>query len=295
MRKRFGTYKKTICFLLALLCTAFMLSGCMDAPATNNGILTVTFLDVGQGDSALLYLPDGQSMLIDAGGNEAAQSVVQALKAQGLSRLDYVVVTHPHADHIGGMDKVIDAFDIGGFYMPRIPETQLPTTRTFEDMLTALEQKHLSLKEAKAGTVIYEQEDLKIEVLSPTKDTYDDLNHYSAVVKVMYGDTAFLFMGDAEKGNEKDLLNAGADVYADVIKIGHHGSKNATTEAFLRAVSPDYAVISCGKDNRYGHPAERILSLLQKEGTDVYRTDENSTVVAYSDGREVSITAKGGY
>ena len=290
-----GKWNKALPLLLAFF---LLFYGCYavtnhPAPERLNNNLVIHYIDVGQADASLILFPDGKSMLIDAGDNATADEVVQYIKDQGVTRLDCVVATHPHADHIGGMDKVIDTFDIGEFYMPKLPDKLLPTTRTFEDMLVAMDQKDITPKSAKTGAVLFSGTGLNVEILSPLKADYEDLNHNSAVVMVAFGKQKFLFMGDAEKENENVMLKNGDDVQADVIKIGHHGSKNASTEKFIKAVQPDYAILSCGKDNSYGHPHERVLKLLQKQNVKVFRTDENGTIVLQSDGSTLIFTPYG--
>ncbi|GLI50855.1 hypothetical protein TSYNTROOL_09410 [Tepidanaerobacter syntrophicus] len=252
--------------------------------------LKVHFIDVGQADSILIQTPEGKVMLIDAGNNEDGDFVVSYLKSQGVEKIDVLVGTHPHEDHIGGMDDVIYSFNIGKIYMPKVAST----TRTYEDVLTAIKSKNLKVSTAKAGVTIDIDPKIKIEMLAPNSETYDDLNNYSAVIRITYGKTAFLFEGDAESLSEKEMLKKGYDLKADVLKIGHHGSSSSTTSEFLAAVSPKYAVISVGKNNDYGHPAKTTMDKLKNENIIVYRTDECGTITATSDGANVSFNCKPG-
>lgn len=246
--------------------------------------LRVSFIDVGQGDSEFIELPNGETLLIDAGTNETGADVVSYISSLGYTSIDYVVGTHPHEDHIGGLDDVIRTFDVESVYMPKVTAD----TKTFEDVLDAVDEKGLTINTAKAGVTLVDGDRLSVKMLAPVLDEYDNTNDYSAVIKVVYGDTSFLFTGDAEQYAE-DLITG--DVDSDVLKVGHHGSSTSTGEAFLERVSPSYAVISCGFDNSYGHPHTETIEKLG--GIPVFRTDEMGTIVATSDGSEISFRTLG--
>ncbi len=252
---------------------------------STTGRLAVHFIDVGQGDSILLQLPDRQTMLVDAGPNEAGSAVVSYLQEQGVEKIDYLVATHPHADHIGGMDNVIQAFEIVKVYMPRVTTT----TESFESVLRSLKAKGLKITPAKAGLTILDRNGLKISFAAPCRSGYEDLNNWSAVLKVRYGGISFLLTGDAQAESEQEMLASGADMKADVLKVGHHGSYSSTTPAFLKAVSPKYAVISVGAGNDYGHPHRETLARLASAGVKVYRTDRDGTVIFVSDGKTLTV------
>lgn len=252
----------------------------------DEGELRVSFIDVGQGDSEFIELPNGETLLIDAGTNETGADVVNYIESLGYSSIDYVVGTHPHEDHIGGLDDVIRTFDVESVYMPKVTAD----TKTFEDVLDAVDEKGLTINTAKAGVTLVDGDGLSVKMLAPVLDEYDNTNDYSAVIRIVYDDTSFIFMGDAEQYAE-DLITG--DVSADVLKVGHHGSSTSTGEKFLQRVSPSYAVISCGFDNSYGHPHIETMEKLGSLGIPVLRTDEMGTVVAESDGTEINIRTLG--
>jgi competence protein ComEC len=249
---------------------------------TLNDTLTVHFLDVGQADSIFIELPNKETMLIDAGNNADDKFVVNYIETLNYSKINYVVGTHPHEDHIGGLDTVIDTFEIQNVYMPKIEHD----TKTFESVLLAIKNKDLKIKTAKAGVNIIDSGDLKIDIIAPANNDYKELNNYSAVVKITYKNNSFLFMGDAEKISEDEITS---DVSADVIKIGHHGSNTSTSEEFLKRVSPTYAVISVGEGNDYNHPDEEIIDLLNKSNINVFKTNISGTIIIKSDGNSISV------
>ncbi|MDS0526579.1 MBL fold metallo-hydrolase [Clostridium sp. SHJSY1] len=251
----------------------------ISAKVDSNSDLVIHYIDVGQGDSELIQV-DGKNILIDAGDNK--DDAYYYLKKLGVTTLDYIIATHPHEDHIGGMDKVIDEMNVGTFYAPKITTN----TKTFENMVNSLKKKNLQMKAPKVGEEINVGK-AKLTFLAPNGDNYKELNDYSIVVKVTYGSNSFLFMGDAEELSESEILKNGLDVSTDVLKVGHHGSNSSTSNNFLKKVSPTYAIISVGKDNKYGHPTDSTLKKLKSKK--VFRTDLNGTVRAYSDGKKVYV------
>ena len=243
--------------------------------------LVVEYLDVGQADSMLLS-SNGEYMLIDAGNNEDGDDVVEYLKNAGVRTLQYVVGTHPHEDHIGGLDDVINAFEVQQVLLADATSN----TQTYSDVLTALENKSLTATIPEVGAT-FPLGQATVTVLSA--QPADDLNNASIVLRAAYQDTAFLFMGDAEAEVEQAILQSGADIQSNVLKVGHHGSDTSTTDSFLAAVSPDAAVICCGAGNSYGHPSQATLDKLA--GIPVWRTDLNGTIYAMTDGETCRITA----
>lgn len=258
-----------------------------------SGTLEVYFFDVGQGDSELIRLPGGENILIDAGTSSTEDELVGELRSLGAETLDLVVATHPHADHIGGMAAVIDAFDVRQVVMPRVSESDTPTTKTYENLLQSIADKGLTITPAEPGDELLSSGGAVLTVLAPNGEDYGDLNNYSVVLRLTYGEDSFLFTGDAEEASEEEMLSLDWPLTATVLKCGHHGSETSTSPAFLDAVSPQYAVISCGVDNDYGHPDAVTLEKLEAAGAEVFRTDLQGTILASTDGSGVTMTALG--
>jgi len=247
--------------------------------------LTVNFLDVGQGDSIFIELPNNETILIDAGNAENGADIVNYIKAEGYDTINYLVGTHPHADHIGGMAYVVDNLNISAIYMPKVSNN----TSTFEDLLLTIKDKGLSINTAKAGVDLINLDKLRVSIVAPNSGSYEDLNDYSAVIKITFGNNTFLFMGDAGTTSESEITG---DIKADVLKIGHHGSASSTGITFLNKVLPKYAVISVGLNNDYGHPTQTTLDKLSEAGAVIYRTDKNGTIVFASDGTNISVSTE---
>ena len=251
------------------------------AETASENILAVHFLDVGQGDAIFVQMPDGQTMLIDAGDDDGA-AILDYIKSLKCDKITYVVATHPHLDHIGGMADVLEGISVEKFYMPKISSS----TRAFERMLTAVKEEGCGIITAKAGVTILDTAALKITIIAPVKNYYKDVNNYSAVIKLTYKNNTFLFTGDAGALSESQIIS---DIDADVLKVGHHGSSDSSSDDFLLKVSPEYAVISCGKGNSYGHPHAETLQKLKKSGAKIYRTDLSGTIVMTSNGKTINV------
>lgn len=248
-----------------------------ETPKAEYTDMRLHFIDVGQGDSTFIELGNGQTMLIDAGNPENGYEIAGYIKGLEYTDINYVVATHPHSDHIGGMSTVLQSFAIGDMYMPG----QAHTSQTFENLVDTIAQEGITLHKAKAGVNVLDDDKIKIDILAPFNDEYSNLNNCSAVVRVKYGNTVALFTGDAEQQIESQILNSGID--ADILKVGHHGSGTASTSSFISVVTPKTAVISCGKYNSYGHPHNETLARLDNAGADIYRTDEVGTVIVTAD------------
>ncbi len=242
----------------------------------------VHFIDVGQGDSILIRC-EGYDILIDAGENDQGSVVNAYLDKAGVEDLDLVIGTHPHSDHIGGMDTVLAEHDAAQIILPTIPDSQTPTTRTYEDVLDAIDAQGLSITEPTPGDV-YSFGEGKLEILGPVTDSYDNLNDFSVVCRLDYGEISFLFTGDMESDAEADLMASGAYLDADILKVGHHGSSTSTSQSFLDAVSPEGCVIEVGEGNSYNHPHKEVMDRLEAEGCTIYRTDQNGSVIIGTDG-----------
>lgn len=244
--------------------------------------LEVSYIDVGQADSILIK-KGSHAMLIDGGNVEDGRTVVSYIKSKGITDLDYVIGTHPHEDHIGGLTDVIESLTVKKVIMP----DAVSTTNAYKNLLNAIDSKELSITRPVYGAS-YDLDGAKFTVLAPNSDKYDDLNDYSVVVKLVNGSNSFLFTGDAGTQSESEMLAKNSAVLkSDVLKVGHHGSSTATSQAFLDAVAPTYAIISVGTNNDYGLPDEEVLNRLATKGVHVFRTDKQGTIIATSNGKKI--------
>ncbi len=253
--------------------------------------LNILFLDVGQADSELIIYK-GKTILIDAGNVNDGENIVNGIKALGISKLDYIIGTHVHEDHIGGMSYIIDEFEIGEFYLPYNTKA---TSNYYKNLLTSLTKKQLMISEAKVGDKI-QIEDLICEIMSVDNSEPEDANDSSIVTQITYGELKYLFMGDATSRNEN--TRSWEDI--DVLKVGHHGSNTSSTEKFLNQVLPEIAVIPVGEGNSYELPKEQIINRLNNLGSITYRTDKDGTIQIISDGKtneivKIDISFDGNY
>lgn len=256
-----------------------------EEPTTANitNDLSIHYIDIGQGDAILIKLPNGEFALIDGGPGSSEDTLISYLDKQGINKIDYLIATHPHEDHIGGLPAVINKYDIGQIYIPE----KTHTTKTFEKLLLSIEDKGLKIKLSEVGKKIIDTENLKFEILSPSHQYNDsNLNNYSVVTKLTFKNNSFLFTGDAEIPIESNLVSQDIDV--DVLKVGHHGSDTSTSQQFLDKTNPKAAVISCAKNNQYGHPHNDVIARLENNNVDIYRTDLQGTIVLVSDGDKIS-------
>ena len=252
----------------------------------DESILSVHFIDVGQGESILILAPE-KTVLIDGGDNGRGGTVLSYLSEQNVSSIDILIATHPHADHIGGLIDVVNRLPVSEVIMPEVPDEIVPTTRTYTNFLLALLDKELSITPASAG----DSRDLgggaTLTILAPLRD-YSALNDMSIVSRLEFGATSFLFTGDIETAAEHDLSAQGG-IRSNVLNIAHHGSRSSSTQVFLSAVSPDVAVISCGMDNGFGHPHRAIVERLQAMDVRILRTDLDGSIVLISNGESIGI------
>lgn len=281
-------------FFFLLIC-ALIVSGCSNEIVLenneaqdlyDNNKLIVHFLDVGQADCILIQLPNGEVSLIDGGNRDDAEFIIDYLQNLKIKRIEYLIATHPHEDHIGGLPKIIKSFDIGNIYAP----LKEANTKVFESFLTEVKNKGLKINAAMGGMKIIDEDDLQYIILAPNSKEYEETNEYSIVNKLSFKDISFLFTGDAEKVSENEMMEKGFDLSSNVLKVGHHGGYTSTNENFLKRVNPEYAVISVGKDNDYGHPSSDVLDRLKKENVKILRTDELGTIIMTSDGVNISIS-----
>jgi competence protein ComEC len=277
--------KRIIVLLIAISLLAVTNYSQVDAAAKYHK-MTVHYIDVGESDCVLIQ-SDGKSMLIDAGETGDGDDIIDYLKDQKVEKLDYIICTHPHEDHIGGMSEVIEEFAIGKVLMPN----KTHTTKTFENLLDTISDKKLKITKPVVGNE-YSIGNAKFAILAPNHYDYgSNLNNYSIAIRLVNGKNSFLFIGDNETEAIEDILDNKQTLDSDVYMCGHHGSDTSTTKDLIKAVSPDYAIISVGK-NSYGHPGDSTLKLLNESKIKTFRTDENGTIVVASTGKDISVNAK---
>ncbi|SNS86022.1 Metal-dependent hydrolase, beta-lactamase superfamily II [Anaerovirgula multivorans] len=307
-----GNQKKLLFFVIVIILITALFMGCSSTDIGENpqhielqsqkdqqtspsfsseGEMKVHFIDVGQGDATLVQTPNNKTILIDAGDREWGSKVADYIESQGINTIDVVIATHPHADHIGGMADVIDSLNVEQIYMPKVSHT----SKTFEDLLVTIQKKGLKVKTAKAGVVFDIDPSIEVLMIAPNSGKYENFNDYSVVLKIVYGNSSFIITGDAEETSEKEMLSKGYDVKADVLRVSHHGSRSSTTQQFLNAVDPKYAIISVGAHNKYGHPHDEILARLSNAAIDIYRTDTQGLIVITTNGQfyDINVNKKG--
>jgi len=247
--------------------------------------LKIHFIDVGQADSILIDLPGDNEFLIDAGNKGDADTIINYVKNQKIDDIECLILTHFHEDHIGAAPDIINKLKIEKAYMP----DTTADTDIYKDTIQAIQDNNITAVKAKGGLNIINNQGLKLDVLAPNSMWYSEMNEYSLVTKLVYGDTSFLFTGDAESVSELEMIRAGYDLHCDLLKVGHHGGETSTSQIFLDEIAPKYAIISVGTDNTYGHPHQATLNRLLNIGAKIYRTDEQGTIIATSDGTNITI------
>ena len=282
----FKTFTTILILILTLLCSQ-QFTSLYNKTNSNSNYLSVHFIDVGQGDCILINVND-YNLLIDSGPSTARNDLLNYLDKLDIFKLDYVIATHPHEDHIGNMDALIRKYHIGKFLAPKATAS----TITFENMVTALNDKNLKISVISTGSnSINLGKGTSITFYTlPNININDELNLYSPIIKFTYKNISFLFTGDAELENEKFLTDNKINIKSDILKIGHHGSSSSTSEVFLNSVNPKVAIISVGSKNKYGHPAYSTLNLLKNHHIKIYRTDLLGSIIIKSDGSSFSIS-----
>ena len=279
MDKKKKIISSIIGIIVVLLAGYFGIDLTQDSKVPKDSELMISYMDVGQGDAAYIKV-NGNDILIDAGPRSNSKELLEQLKAKNIDDFELVIATHPHEDHIGGMVDVFKEYEVKAFYSPKITHT----TKTYENLVKAVKDEGLKTKELKGGMVIDLGEGAKFEVFTPQKSEYEELNDYSPIMKLSFGDTSYLFTGDAEKlAEEEALAKYKNSLDSDVIKFGHHGSSSSSSNAFIEAVSPKYGIISCAKDNKYGHPHRETLDIIKKYNIKTFRTDTDGEIILTSD------------
>lgn len=288
--KRFFSYFLSI----AIIFTSIALTSCSKSAdssisnLTETSALRIHYIDVGQGDAILIQV-NHKNFLIDSGPSDSQSKILGYLKNLDINKFDYILATHPHEDHIGNMTAIIKKYEITTFLAPKVTTN----TSTFKNMLLALKNKNMHINAIKVGSkVINLCENINVEVLSPNNSSYEELNNYSPMIKLTYGSRSFLFVGDAQKEVEQEVLSKNYDVKADVLKVGHHGSSTSTSNEFLKKVNPSIAVISVGANNSYKHPNKSVIDRLKESSIKIYRTDNDGNIIIDCDGKNIKVTTK---
>ncbi|MBR4554662.1 MAG: MBL fold metallo-hydrolase [Ruminococcus sp.] len=291
-KARFTAYLLAAAVIAALVLTVLVRTGVIDGsllfkqPAAPDASDSVRFIDVGQGDCTLC-VSDGQAMLIDSGESDGRDSVIAYIRSLDIPALDCVVITHPHSDHMGEMADIIKSFDVGRVIMPDIPDRLAGSTASCDKLIKAADRRGVGIDRISRDES-FEVGNFGVKIYAPA-ELSEDINDDSLVVRITHGENSFLVTGDCGEQEEKGLIARGAELRADVLKVGHHGSTSASSEIFLAAVRPSYAVISCGADNDYGHPSEKTLVKLSALAGKTYITRDCGTVTFVSDGKGLTV------
>ena len=281
-RRNDKTAKILSTVFLLIIAALYIYNTYLAEPHTDvvEGVCEFHFIDVGQGDCSL-FLTDSNAVVIDAGPKSEAEETTDYIR-EYTDSLDYFILTHPDEDHIGGAIEIIGKLNVRNIIMSDASKD----TQIFTKLLDAIEEKNITVIKAKPGSE-YSAGDIKLTVLAPIGE-FDDYNDYSVVTRVRYGSTSVIVAGDAEKTSEKNMVESyGRALRSDILKLAHHGSSTSTGKEFFETVSPKYAIISCGKNNSYGHPHEETLKLLDKYGVKYYRTDKEGSIIMTSDGKKI--------
>lgn len=258
-------------------------------PQTSESELAVYFLDVDQSDCSII-MNNGQVLMIDTGAPDQITTIREALQSLGITKIDYLIITHQHDDHMGCAQTILQNYEVANIIMPKLSKVNMVTTRAYENLLSTIKDKQVHAIAAEPN-LTFDLGNAECTILAPLSQD-ENLNNMSAVTKVTFGSTSFLFQGDAEKKVESAILSNGTDVSADVIKVGHHGSKTSSSKKYIDEVSPKVAVISCGVENSYGHPHSATLDTLKNIGADTYITYEYNSLCIKSDGKKITVLNK---
>lgn len=246
--------------------------------------IKVHYIDVGQGDAIYIKMPSGEDVIIDGGNKGKGDAIVAYLKKQKVDDIEVLISTHPDADHIGGLDEILDAYRVDNVYAPKVKHT----TQAYKDFLQAVKREGKTIKTAQVG-VSLPIKGVSAKFVGPVKSySNSDLNNWSAVLHVTYKKNTFLFTGDAEHVAEKDMMAKKQTLRADVLKVGHHGAKTSTSSTFLNVVKPKYAILSVGK-NSYGHPTSEVVTNLKRVKATTLRTDKNGTIIITGNGSSYAV------
>lgn len=261
-------------------------TGTLNGPVNPNSDFSIYYLDVGQGDCTIIK-SDDSVMMIDTSTQNHSLDIQEALMSLSIQKIDYLIITHQHDDHMGSAKDIIDKYEVANIIMPKLSDINMVTTTGYENLLKSIANRNVNAIPATVGES-FKLGDATVQIFSPSQQD-EDLNNMSVVLKVVYDETSFIFQGDAEKPIEKQLLNSDFDLSADIIKLGHHGSNTSSTDKYLKAVNPKYAIISCGADNSYGHPHDEVIERLMKNNISFYVTAQAGDITVTSDGKNINV------